>query len=286
MTQSASGSASHMARYPTMMATRFFRPTMILGCALAFIIIIAPLATIVWVSFFENKIITFPPEGYTLAWYPAAWDMPRFRDGLFTSLYLGIAATAVSLLVGIPASLVLARGRFPGREAIQSVLLAPLIVPGIVAGAALYMFLIEVEIASGIAVSMSFSGLLLAHSLIALPWTVRLVTASLVGVDRQLSEAALTMGARPLTVFWRITWPIIRPAVVAGGLFSFIVSFIDLEKSLFLVGPGSTTLPIVILNYLEWSVDPTIAAVATVQIVLISLGLIVTNRYFNVTRAF
>lgn len=267
-------------------ATRSFRPAMIGGCIAAFVMVLAPLAAIIWVSFFENKIISFPPTGYTLDWYVAAARMPRFREGFVTSLELGLVATLVSLLVGVPAALVLARGRFPGRELIQSILLAPLIVPGIVAGAALYMFLIEAELVTGVQVAMTFTGLAIAHSLIALPWTVRLVTASLLGVDPHLKEAALTMGARPLIAFWRVTWPIIRPGVVAGALFSFVTSFVDLEKSLFLVGPGTTTLPIVIINYLEWSIDPTIAAVATIQIAFIAAALVLTDRYFKLARAF
>jgi len=267
-------------------SARTFRPVMIVMAVLAIALVLAPLVTIVWVSFFDNAIISFPPQRYTLKWYQAAWSMARFRDGLIASLELALGATAISLLVGIPAAIVLARGRFPGRELIQSILVAPLIVPGIVAGAALYMFLIEIEIATELPLSGSFIGLLIAHSLIALPWTVRLVTASLIGVDRQLAEAASIMGARPWTVFQRVTWPIIRPGVMAGALFSFIISFIDLEKSLFLVAPGKTTLPIEIINYLEWSVDPTIAAVAAAQIALITAALIVTNHYFKLTRAF
>lgn len=272
--------------FPRSLSDRSFWPVIVGGCVAAFVMVLSPLAAIIWVSFFENKIISFPPTGYTFDWYRAAAAMPQFRDGFFTSLELGVVAMLVSLVVGVPAALVLARGRFPGREAIQSLLLAPLIVPGIVAGAALYMFLIEVELASGVQVAMTFTGLAIAHSLIALPWTVRLVTASLVGLDPQLKEAALTMGAREFTAFRLVTWPLIRPGVVAGALFAFIASFVDLEKSLFLVGPGMTTLPIVIVNYLEWSIDPTIAAVATVQIAIISAGLVLTDRYFKLARAF
>jgi putative spermidine/putrescine transport system permease protein len=83
-----------------------------------------------------------------------------------------------------------------------------------------------------------------------------------------------------------VTLPAIRPGILAGGLFAFVISFVDLEKSLFLVGPGTTTLPIAIVNYLEWSIDPTIAAVATVQIAAIALVMIITDRFFNLTRAF
>ena len=263
-----------------------FDITMIALAALAFFILVLPLASVVWVSFFENKIINFPPKGYTLDWYKKAWDMPRFRDGFFMSVKVGAIATFASILVGVPAALYLARTKFPGREAIQTVLLGPLIVPGIVSGTALFMFLIEFEVITGFQLAQTFTGLCIAHSLIALPWTVRLVTASLVGMNREVEEAALTMGARPLTVFFRVTLPAIRPGIVAGGLFAFVISFIDLEKSLFLVGPGATTLPIAIINYLEWSIDPTIAAVATVQIASIALVMIATNRFFKLTRAF
>ncbi|WP_172328157.1 ABC transporter permease [Mangrovicoccus sp. HB161399] len=263
-----------------------FRLAMGTLAVLAFLLLAGPLATVVWVSFFQGKIIAFPPEGYTLSWYAAAWEMPRFRGGLATSLWVALAATAASLAAGVPAALYLARTEFRGREAIQSVLLGPLIVPGIVAGLALYMFLIEAEILTGVQFAQTMGGLVLGHSLIALPWTVRLVTAALVGMDRQAEEAAAVMGARPLAVFFLVTLPAIRSGLVAGGLFSFVISFVDLEKSLFLVGPGTTTLPIAIINYLEWSVDPTIAAVATAQIAAISAVMIATDRVFKLTRAF
>jgi putative spermidine/putrescine transport system permease protein len=265
---------------------RFFHLAIAAIAALAFLELILPLASVVWVSFFENKIINFPPKGYTLDWYRNAWSMPRFRDGFLVSLQVGVAATLISMLVGVPAAIFLARTRFWGREVIQTVLLGPLIVPGIVAGSALFMFLIEFEVFTGVQVAQTFAGLCLGHSLIALPWTIRLVTASLVGMNQQLEEAASTMGARPFTVFRRVTLPAIRPGILAGGLFAFVISFVDLEKSLFLVGPGTTTLPIAIVNYLEWSIDPTIAAVATVQIAAIALVMIITDRFFNLTRAF
>jgi putative spermidine/putrescine transport system permease protein len=96
----------------------------------------------------------------------------------------------------------------------------------------------------------------------------------------------MSMGATPLRTFWRITLPVIRPGIVAGAVFSFVVSFVDLEKSLFLVGPGRTTLPIEMVNYLEWNIDPTIAAVATMQTAIVALALLVSDRFFKLTRAF
>jgi len=115
---------------------------------------------------------------------------------------------------------------------------------------------------------------------------VRLVTTALLSMNESVEKTTQNLNTTPLTTFWQITLPLARPGLVAGGLFSFIVSFTDLEKSLFLVGPGRTTLPIAIINYLEWNLDPTIAAVATVQIFIIGLALVVSDRYVKLSRAF
>jgi len=257
-----------------------------------FFIVLAPLLAVIWVSFFENKIIGFPPTGYTLKWFVNAWNFERFHRGFTLSVQVGLIATAASLLIGVPAALVLARKKFAGHEIVHSLLMSPLIVPGIVAGAAIFMFFIEVEIFLNdqmhveLPLTGSLFGLCLAHTLLALPWTVRLVTASLIGMDRRIEEAAMSLGATPWRAFWRVTLPVIRPGIVAGALFSFVISFVDLEKSIFLVGPGRTTLPIEMVNYLEWNIDPTIAAVATMQTLLIAAALIISDRFFNLTRAF
>ncbi|EWY36613.1 ABC transporter permease [Skermanella stibiiresistens SB22] len=248
--------------------------------------ILLPLVGIVWVSFFSNRILSFPPEGYTLDWYVRAWGMDVFRDGFVTSVQTAACATLISLGLGVPASLALTRYRFIGRDAIQTLLLAPMIVPGIVGGAALFIAFIELEVLFDHQIAGTLGGLLIAHGLIALPWTVRLVTASLAGTDRSIEEAAASLGASSLTIFRRVTLPSIRPGIVAAALFSFVISFIDLEKSIFLVGAGRTTLQIALVNYLEWNLDSTVAAVATVQIVIIGTLLLASDRYAKLGRAF
>jgi putative spermidine/putrescine transport system permease protein len=129
-------------------------------------------------------------------------------------------------------------------------------------------------------------GLVIAHTMVALPWTMRLVCASLVTANAASEEAARSLGATPLQTFFLVTLPIIRPGVIAAAMFSFIASFSDLEKSLFLVGPGKTTLPIAIVTYLEWNLDSTIAAVATVQIFVIGAALLLSDRYVKLGKAF
>ena len=160
----------------------------------------------------------------------------------------------------------------------------PLVVPGVVAGTAIYVFQVETEILTGCRSSPRCPASSLAHVVITIPWTVRLVGASLMGFDRTIEEAAQNLGAGPWTTFRRVTLPLIRPGVVAAALFGFIISFGNLEMTLFLIGPGRTTLPIAILQYLEWRIDPVIAAVSLLQILVIGTAMIVTDRYVKLAR--
>ena len=188
------------------------------------------------------------------------------------------------LSLGVPAALAISRLRFRGREALNSMLLMPLIVPGVVLGIALYVFHVETELNTGLPILGSIGGLIAGHVLIVIPWTVRLVTASLAGQNRSIEEAAQSLGANRWVTFRRVTLPSILPGIVAAALFGFVSSFGNLEMSLFLVGPGRTTLPIAILQYLEWKIDPTIAAVSVLQILLIAAAMLITDRYVKLAR--
>jgi len=260
------------------------RAALLAAATLGYAVILTPLVFVCWLSFFSNEIVTFPPQGYTLRWFAHIFDQNNFVSGFLTSLEVGVAAMVGGLVLGVPASLVLARRNFPGREAINTLLVMPLVVPGVVAGTAIYVFQIEVELATELPLLGSRAGLILAHIMITIPWTVLLLTASLAGFDRSIEEAAQNLGATPLQAFFRVTLPVIKPGVVAAALFSFIISFGNLEMTLFLVAPGETTLPIAILQYLQWRIDPTIAAVSLLQIVLIGAGMLVADRYVKLTR--
>jgi putative spermidine/putrescine transport system permease protein len=252
------------------------------GLSLAYILL--PIVFVIWLAFFKQEIPSFPPEGYSLKWFRSIASNDRFIEGFLLSLEIAVMATAIGLSVGVPAAVCLVRGRFPGREGVNNLLLLPLIVPGIVLGTALYVFHVEAEIATGWPIIGSLGGLIAGHVLLTIPWTVRLVTASLVGMNRSVEEAAQSLGANRLTTFRRITLPAILPGIVAATLFGFIASFGNLEMSLFLVGPGRTTLPIAILQYLEWKIDPTIAAVSVLQILFIGAVMLVTDRFVNISR--
>jgi putative spermidine/putrescine transport system permease protein len=253
---------------------------------LIILFVLLPLATTIWVAFFSNKILSFPPDGYTGLWFVQAWELADFRNGFFLSSQVAVSASALALIVGVPAALAIARYRFFGRELINTVLMSPLMIPAIVSGSAIYLFYIEIQIWSDFQLASTYYGLTLAHTLIAIPWILRLLTASLAGLNPAIEEASLSLGASRLVTFFRITLPLIRPGITAGALFGFIASFGDLEKSLLLVGPGRITLPIAMINYLEYRTDPTIMAVATIQVLIVATALIISDRYVRLGRTF
>ena len=245
-------------------------------------LIAVPLALTLYLSVFNEKLILFPPHGYTLAWYPAI--PAAFGAPIWTSLQLGVAAVVGSLLLGVPAGIGLSRHRFRGKGLVSTLLLAPLTVPGIALGLAVYIVLVSIDEQAGTAISGSLIGLVLAHIMITTPWVVRLCLASVATHDRTAEEAAASLGANPLRVIWRVTLPAMRPGIIAGALFAFVISFENLELALFLSSPGVTTLPVAVLQYLEYHIDPMVAAVAVAQTVGVAVLLLLLDRFIRLGR--
>jgi len=249
----------------------------LIACGL--LVIFVPLLLTVYLSVFNEKLILFPPRGYTLSWYAAI--LPNFGGAVAVTVELAAAAVVGSLLIGVPAGIALSRYRWRSTGIIGALLLAPLTIPGIALGLAIYLFLILIEIATAWPLTGSLFGLVLAHLLVTTPWVVRLSLASLTNHDRAVEEAATSLGARPVTVIWRVTLPAMRQGIVAAGLFAFIFSFGNLEMALFLVAPGVTTLPVAVLQYLEYHIDPLVASVAVAQMVLVGAVLVVIDRFIR-----
>ena len=239
-------------------------------------ICVLPLILIFWLSVISNTVLSLPAEGYTLNWFTEVWRQPQFIDGFYLSAMVAVGATIIGMIVTIPASIVLVRKRFIGRGAIMQMLMSPLIVPAIVIGASLYMTLVELEVWTGIPATGSLAGFIAGHVLLTIP--------NLAGLNEVVEEAAASLGASPFTVIWKVTLPLIRPGIVAAAIFSFVVSFGNLEVSMFLSTPGQLTLPVAILQYLQWKIDPTIAAASVMQVTIIGLALIITNRFVNLSR--
>lgn len=245
-------------------------------------IIFVPLVLTIYLSLFDETIIVFPPKGYTLQWY--ARILPQFGGALQTSLLVALAAVAMSVLLGVPAGIGLSRYRFRGRDAVATLLLAPLTVPGIAIGLGIFVLAVLIEERTAWPLSGSLWLMVAAHILITLPWVVRLCLASLANHDPSTEEAAASLGARPWTVVWRVTLPAMRGGIVAGALFAFVVSFENLEMTLFLTAPGMTTLPIAVLSYLQYHIDPLVAAVAVIQVVLVGTALVLLDRQVPLAR--
>jgi putative spermidine/putrescine transport system permease protein len=248
-------------------------------------VILLPVVAVVWLSFFNQEVISFPPDGYSLRWYVNAWDKRQFARGFWISLQVALVAASVGVTIGTAAAIALVRGRFGRWQApLTALLLGPLAIPGVVLGTGLYVVFLRFEDATDVQLAATMPGLIAAHVLLTVPWTVRLVAASLQGLRRDAEEAAANLGARPWTVFRRVTLPALRPGVVAACLFSFIQSFENLELTLLLTGPGKATLPVEMLNYLTFRVDPTLAAVASVQIAVIGGLMLLTDRFVSLSR--
>lgn len=251
---------------------------------LMYLFMLSPLIFVVWLSFFKDAILYFPPSGYTLSWYHKAINDSAFVNGFITSFQVAVIASICGVMLGVAAALGIIRYRFRGGNSINTLLLSPLLIPGIVAGVAIYLAYLRLENVLDMDVVGTYGGLVLAHICLTIPWTVRLVSASMHGLDPSIIEAARNLGAPSGVAFRRITLPMLRPAIVAASLFSFVVSFENLELSLSLVGPGRTTLPIAIMQYLEFNLDPTIAAVSALQILLLGIVMLVTDRFVKLSQ--
>lgn len=229
--------------------------------------IIAPLAVPVAISFSDSIIVGFPPRGFTLKWYAKVLQDEEFLTTLALSAELATIVTVLTVLLGVPCAIGLSRFRFPGRQAVLSLVLSPLIFPVIVTGVALLQFV------SALGSRNSFLHLVIGHTAICLPYLVRTVSASILLVDRSTEEAARTLGAGSLTTFRRVTLPQIRSGVLAGCVFAFITSFDDYALSMWLADARTYTLPLQVYVFIERLFDPSVAAISALMI-LFSLTLL------------
>ena len=246
--------------------------------ALIYLYLLAPILIVVPVSFSAAAFVVFPPRGLSFRWYANFLNSRELTEALWLSIRLAVTVTLAATVIGTLAALALTRYRLPGREAIRTFLMAPIVLPGVVLGIALLIFLNRTPLAQ------TFGGLFGAHLVVALPYVVRTVTATLEGFDRTVEEAAASLGAPPLAAFWTITLPLIKPGVIAGAMFAFITSFDELVVSLFLTGPRLSTLPVQIYNYIEFASDPTIAAISVLLIVFTTAVVLLVERVVGFTR--
>lgn len=232
------------------------------GVALIAFFLLAPLLIVLPVSFSDSTLLQFPPQRWSLRWYRAYFDNPAWIDASWMSLKAGLAVAVLSTALGVAAALGISRGRFPGRAALQTFILSPLVVPVIILSVGLY-YLYSFASLNG-----TFFGLVIGHVVLTFPYATVVIAASLEDFDRTLEQAAQGLGAAPFTAFRRVTLPLIGPGVAVAFLFSFLTSFDEVVMATFITGPETITLPRKMWEGIRFELNPTIAAVSTLLIAI------------------
>ena len=237
------------------------------------VFLVAPIVIIVIASFTSANYMTFPPPGFSVKWFAEVMSLSWFKDALVTSLIVAAASTAAAAAIGILAARVLARHHFRGRVVVEYVVLSPLILPGVVLGFALFNALVYFRLED-----LGLPNLIAGHTLVTVPFVVRSVWSAMAGTDISLEEAAQSLGASPAVAFWKVVLPTARPGIIAGAILAFTYSFNDLTMSIFLSGVDATTLPVQVMANIEYSADPTPAAVSTLMVGLTFTFFIIIAR--------
>ena len=227
---------------------------------LVLVYLLAPLAIFVVSTFGETGYLAFPPQGFTLKWYASALDNQRYFTGFLVSLRLASMVAILSLLIGGGAAFAIVRFRFPGAALITSILLSPLALPGLVLAVALTIFFSRTVGLIGT------ERLVLAHLIICVPTVMRILIPVLERFDISIEEAAMNLGSSPLQALFLVTFPILRPGIIAAFGFAFILSFDEVEMALFLASPRETPLTAVLYAAAQLAFEPTIAAVSALLI--------------------
>lgn len=224
--------------------------------------LIGPTLVLVPMSFSSGVTLQFPPPGFSLQWYENLFTSPVWTKAAVSSTQVALLTCITATVLGTLTAFGLVRGRFPGKELVNALVLLPMVVPLVIVAIGMFAVFVSWRIAG------SLPGLVLAHTVLALPFVVINVGASLRTMDRNLELASSNLGASPLKTFRYVTLPQILPGVLTGALFAFIVSWDEIVVALFLTSPFLRTLPVVMWEQVRTEVDPTIAALATMLTLL------------------
>ncbi len=240
-------------------------------CILIYLFLAAPIIIVVGASFNAGNFLTFPPQGLSLRWYVVFFHNDVFMRAIRTSLWVAAVTTCVSLVVGTMAALFYVQHAGRWKEAVRVAMLAPLLLPEVLTAIALLFFVYAIGIGTR-----SMFGMVVGHVLMTLPFVFINVAASLESFDPDWDMAARSLGAGRWTRFRRIMLPLIKPGVIGGALFAFIISFDMFTISFLLKGIGTSTLPIQLFDYLRTNFTPEAAAVSTLS-VLLTLGVVIVS---------
>ena len=228
---------------------------------LTLLYLILPVLAIVPLSFSSSTFLVYPIPGWSLRWYQNLIASTEWRMAAKNSFIVAPSATVVATVLGTLAAIGLTKANFRGKALLMAILISPMIVPVVVVGVGMYLFFAPLGLAN------TYIGLILAHASLGVPFVVTTVAATLQGFNYNLVRASLSLGANPVTTFFRITLPVIAPGVISGALFAFATSFDEVVVTLFLAGADQTTLPRQMFTGIRENISPTIAALATILIV-------------------
>ncbi|NGN42932.1 ABC transporter permease [Mesorhizobium sp. CGMCC 1.15528] len=234
--------------------------------ALVSLFLLLPIVFIAALSFGNSQWLIFPPPGWTLRWYRDLFADPRWLEAAWTSARIAIAVTVLSVVLGLFASLALTRGNFRGREVLRAFFVTPMILPVVVLAVALYAFFLKIGLNG------TFLGFILAHLVLALPFSVISISNALEGFDKSIEDAAILCGASPWEARFRVTLPAISHGLFAAAIFSFLVSWDEVVVAIFMASPTLQTLPVKIWTTLRQDLTPVIAAASTL-LVLFTIAL-------------
>ena len=245
---------------------------------LVYFFIFAPLILIALTSFTTESYIGFPPVGFSLKWYENVFSNQTFIDAFKLSFLISTAATVIALLVGIPGAYALSRYNFKGKKLIKDLFFSPNMVPQVVCGFALFTFII-VRLRLSVRVA-----LLVGLAISVVTYAFRIVGASIESLDYAIEEAGMSLGASRLTVFFKIVLPNISSGIVSAFLLAFINAFNTVPLTIFLSGPGVTTLPVAMMSYIEYNYDPTVSALSVLLMIMSFAIMLVTEKLVKVGK--
>ena len=229
---------------------------------------------IVIISFNSGEAIQFPPSGVSLRWYEYIVTGPtNFLKGLGNSLKVAAIATVFDIFIGVFASLSVTKYNFKGRGLLVSFFTSPMFIPSIS-----FAFVL-LRTTAAIKMMTPFSKILVGHLIIILPYIIRNTMSILVNYNWTVEDAAASLGANPAQVFFKITLPLIKPGIISGAMLSFLYSFDEAVISSFLTSAKFLTLPVQIINYLEFTFDPTVAAISTILMAASLVIMILINKF-------
>lgn len=239
--------------------------------AVTLLFLVLPILIIFPLAFGSSEYLRFPPPGWTLRWMREILGSPEWVSSMLLSLRIAVMASVLAVCLGLATSFALVRGDFPLKRVIYAVILLPMIVPNIISAIAMFFFFSEIPTLP------STLSIVIGHTVLSIPITVIILASTLQGVDPQLENAALSMGADRLTAFRHVTLPLAVPGVVSAAIFAFLNSFDELLVAMFLAGTQTQTLPVRIWNSVMFQISPAIAAVSVLLIVVSVACLLAAN---------